>query len=172
MSFSWLKLLSLSHNVMGRVSAGWSSTLMLGNVMGSCRTSTDFFGRSDWVCCFHFLTHIRYSMGTTVACGHKRWLFELDFVALCLQYQHCGTRLAITEVVQYPESGCHKTFPTALLWYAKETRYRKRLDSTVLQLLSEYYFDASGVCSPWAALAQNLLHEVVYQVKWPPQRSS
>ena len=78
-SFNWLKLLSLSHNVMGRVGAGCSSTLMLGNIyqlfwedLTECAASISSpTSGIQWEPLLHVIDWT-----------HKRWL---DFVALCLQ---------------------------------------------------------------------------------------
>ena len=72
-SFSWLKLLSLSQDVIGKVNATQSRTCKLGNCnsLQECKASTNLLGMSALAacCCFHFVTHMLYSVDSITECG-------------------------------------------------------------------------------------------------------
>ena len=69
-SFNWLKLLSLSHEVIGRVNAMLSRTDTLGNdkLLHFCRAPTKVSG-TIVEHFFHFLNHKLYSVVSIMACG-------------------------------------------------------------------------------------------------------
>ena len=72
-SFSWLKLLSLSQDVIGKVKATRSRTCKLGNCnsLQECKASTNLLGMSALAACcyFHFVTHMLYSVDSITECG-------------------------------------------------------------------------------------------------------
>ena len=73
MSFSWLKLLSLSHDVIGKVRATRSKTCKFGNckALQECKASTNLLGTSALAACcsFHFVIHMLYSVDNMTECG-------------------------------------------------------------------------------------------------------
>ena len=68
-SFNWLKLLSLSHEVIGRVNAMLAGqTLGNDKLLHSCRAPTKVSG-TVVEHSFHFLAHKLYSVVSIMACG-------------------------------------------------------------------------------------------------------
>lgn len=94
-SFSWLKLLSLSHEVIGRIKAIWSKTCKFGSCksLQACKESTNMLGRSDLLNCFHFLIHALYSVDNMTEWGKSSCKVLLPELTLLEGYLHWCTHL-------------------------------------------------------------------------------
>ena len=124
-SFSWLKLLLLLHNVIGKVKAKQSITCKLGNCipLQEFRTSTNLLGISALASCssFHFATHMLYSVDNIT-----EWSISVYRVAV---WTRLGRRVSPLSRSMHLFGRRHKR-PRAMEWAGLSTSHTWSWETT------------------------------------------